>query len=465
MAYLTRGKCSLAALALFGLALAAPGTHAGTLKTLYTFCQAANCTDGNIPNTGVIAGADGNLYGVTEAGGAWGQGALFELVPNAKRTKWTERVLHSFCYRNHFGCPDGAVPNGGLIQDTSGALYGVTYQGGTSLNEGIAYKLSPPAPGATKWALAILHKFCRKSGCADGQEPSNKLTYAGAETGALYDGTSPLYGVAGGGSLGGGIVYTLTPQSGAWSYRIIHAFNADPNSLDASSPHSDLLMDAAGNIYGSSLAGGASAPAGNSYGTVFKLTPRNRGTRWTERLLTSFYCDPETYPVCQNGIGPDGGLAVDETGALVEATVGGGPENAACNLQGCGLIFRTDPNGGGETTLHTFCNDANCSDGAQSAAGMGTATHFGPLVLDASGTLFGATQFGGAHGKGALFSLSGTTYSVLYDFCTLGNCADGADPSAVILDASGNIYGTASQGGQTGPGGPANGGVVFEYLP
>ena len=222
MAYLTNGKHSFIALSLALLGWV-PATHAdaGTLKTLYTFCQEANCVDGNIPNTGVIAGADGNLYGVTELGGAWNQGALFELVPNAKRTKWTERVLHNFCYKNQSGCPDGAVPNGGLIQDMSGALYGVTYQGGTSLNEGVAYKLSPPTAGETKWTLTVLHKFCRKSDCVDGLEPANKLTYAGAETGAPYDGTSPLYGVAGGGPGNDGMVYSLTPQDGAWAYKII----------------------------------------------------------------------------------------------------------------------------------------------------------------------------------------------------------------------------------------------------
>jgi len=435
-------------------ATASGSACAYTLKTLYTFCQQANCADGSIPGSGVIMDSNGHLFGTTTFGGPGAHGTIFELIPNAKKTKWNEKTIYTFCQRAQ-DCPDGAVPNGGLIVDTAGALYGVTYQGGPA-NEGVAYKLSPNASGRN-WKLKVLHRFCTKLNCVDGVEPNHKLTYAGAAGGAPYDGVSPLYGIAGG--LGpinsSGLVFQLTPQSGKWDYKIVHAFCGGVCTDDGASPETDLIVDGAGDIYGVTDSGGAGGG-----GVAFELIPNARKTKWTETILHAF--DAETS--LTNGYTPAGGLVMDASGNLWGTTVYGGINSNYCALQSCGVVFELASGQAGftESGVHGFCQEANCTDGAQTAAGHGSNTKFGPLVTDGSGNFFGATSVGGANGKGTLYAWNGSTYTVLYDFCQLSECTDGIDPSAVIRDSAGNLYGTTSDGGN-GPSG--NDGTVFELTP
>src|ERR1700722_7656998 len=127
----------------------------GTETTLYTFCPLANCPDGQEPAGGLILDSSGNLYGMTEGGGAQGSGTVFELAPNG-----TETVLYSFCSRKN--CSDGSFPVPGLVMDSAGNLYGTTQYGGKGGNQlGVVFRLAPN--GVEK----VLHNFCSQANCAD----------------------------------------------------------------------------------------------------------------------------------------------------------------------------------------------------------------------------------------------------------------------------------------------------------
>ncbi len=268
-----------------GLLIAAgpwSAASAYTLKTLYSFCAKTNCPDGNTPTGGLLMDASGDLYGTTVGGGlsAFVSGTVFELVPNAKKTKWKEKVLYEFCAQAN--CADGEEPTSTLIADKSGDLYGTTSAGGKT-GHGLAFELMPNAK-RTKWKLKVLYNFCSVGGasCLDGDAFSPLehagLTYAGAATGVPYDGTSPLYGttiqgaVGTDGGLGPGVVFELTPGKKKWSETVIHVFcQAISTCKDGLNPVAGLIVDAAGNLYGTTL-NGRLGGVGNG-GTVFEVSP------------------------------------------------------------------------------------------------------------------------------------------------------------------------------------------------
>jgi uncharacterized repeat protein (TIGR03803 family) len=234
----------------------------------------------------------------------------------------------------------------------------------------------------------------------------------------------------------------LTPKTGGgWTERVLHLFN--DNGKDGWEPEAGLVVDAAGSLYGTTYFGGA-----NNAGMVFKLTP-NQGGGWSERILYSFSND---------GTGdPGAGLIFDPAGNLYGTT------NASYNGGCVGTVFELRPTGGGrwaEKTLHTF--------GGNGTGGCGP---LGNLVFDASGNLYGTTEFGGTYGYGIVFELvpkpSGAwTESILHVFKNDGT--DGKFPlSGVIFDAAGNLYGTTWQGGSgTNCGQGVTGcGTVYELSP
>ena len=202
--------------ALFGLLLAPFSAHAAkawTYTLLHNFCTQGDCADGGFPTTGLARDARGNLFGVTETGGAHNAGVVFELERHAKN--YAFKVLHDFC----FSCGDGAFPVGSPIADVNGNLYGTTLGGGAH-DCGVAFKLTP----ATK-KLKILHDFCTLNG--DGNALDYALSYMGKSSGALYDGISPLYGTtANGGANDHGTVFSLTPKGERWKLKTLYAFCA-----------------------------------------------------------------------------------------------------------------------------------------------------------------------------------------------------------------------------------------------
>jgi uncharacterized repeat protein (TIGR03803 family) len=226
--------------------------------------------------------------------------------------------------------------------------------------------------------------------------------------------------------------------SAAPTETVLHSF---PGGSDGGNPQAGLIADSAGNLYGTTFNGGAS-----NYGAVFKLTPGG-----TEKVLYSFTGG-------SNGNNPSSGLTADSTGNLYGTTFYGGASNY-------GAVFKLAP-GGTETVLYSF--KGGTSDGANPWSGS--------LIADSSGNLYGTTQYGGAFAPtigastGTVFQLSppataggAWTERVLYNFCSLPSCSDGAVPySGLIADSSGNLYGTTGLGGASGA---SNYGVVFKLAP
>jgi len=412
----------------------APAASAYTEKTLHSFCTESDCGDGETPRDGLLMDSSGDLYGTTEFGGKYNKGLLFKLIPNAKKTKYTEHILKNFCAKA--GCPDGTYPDSELIMDVDGNIYGTT-EGGGKHADGAVFKMRPVANG---WAFSIIHSFCGSPpNCPDGGVPYGGLAYAGQASGALWDGISPLFGTT---SLGGaqnkGIVYELSPGNSGWTTKVLHSFNPS-GGVDSAYP-GPLLVDSSGNLFGVTYLGGA-----NGAGVLYRLAA---GT-WKETTLHNFCAEPD----CTDGNGGMGRLAMDAAGNIFGVAIDGGSGANCPEPNGCGVAFERTATGKYQV-IYDFCSKANCKDGIEPAAG---------LVLDGSGNLLGPTHIGGMTSFGTVFMLSNGskwTEQTLYNFCSAQTCSDGSNPVApVIVDAHGNIYGTASQTGADG------GGSVFKLTP
>ena len=416
------------AAAAMALALVLPaGASAYTLKTLHSYCYTPNfpnCVDGDRPVAGLLRDGSGNLYGTTSNGGKYGGGLVFKLVPGGG--KYSEYALHAFCAKAN--CTDGRVPESDLIMDVDGNLYGTAASGG-KYNRGVVFRLTHRESG---WGFAVLHNFCA-NGCTNGFEPGAGLTYEGQASGALYDGASPLYGTAwGGGQYDNGTAYQLTHNGSLWKHIVIHNFKTS-NSPDA------LVMDPTGNLFGTT-------PFGGRYGggLMYELAS---GT-WKQTVLHEF-CGTLH---CADGKEPHGRLALDAAGNLFGTTYEQGSGSNCAVSDGCGVVFERTADGR-YRVLHDFCSRANCADGSGPLAG---------LIVHGS-TLFGTTNWGGdaVNSVGTVFKLAidSRTESVLYSFCN-ANCDDGEHPQApVIMDKSGNLFGTTSFYGAR------EGGTVFELKP
>jgi uncharacterized repeat protein (TIGR03803 family) len=349
-------------------------------QVLYKFCPQVGCTDGTNPNAGLIMDGSGNLYGTAENGGSHSGGTVFKLAPSG--TGWAETVLYSFCAQT--SCPDGYFPQGSLILDGSGNLYGTASAGGNSQNLGVVYRL---APSGTSWVESVLYSFCAQGGtaCTDGGYPVGGL---------IMDGSGSLYGTTNqGGSTGRGTVYKIAPVSQGWAHTVLYNFCSQTNCVDGRNPVAGLIMDGSGNLYGTTFNGGSHG----SGGTVFKLAPS--GTGWAETVLYSF-CG-QGGNACTDGGFPLTDLIMDAAGDLYGTTISGGSDSA-------GAVFRVAPSGSGwtEAVLYSFCSQSSCADGAAPHAGM---------IMDGAGRLYGTTFTGGNYNCGTsnagpcgtVFQLSG----------------------------------------------------------
>jgi uncharacterized repeat protein (TIGR03803 family) len=235
----------------------------------------------------------GNLYGTTQYGGTnGGYGTVFKLDANGKLS-----LLYSFA-----GTPDGDDPYAGLLRDKAGNLYGTTQYGGTNGGYGTVFKLS------SKGKLTLLHSF---AGTPDGVNPL---------AGLLMDAAGNLYGTTYyGGTKGGfGTVFKLNTKG---KLNLLHSFAGMP---DGQNPYSRLIRDAAGNLYGTTFYGGTAG-----YGAVFKLDTAGKLT-----VLHSFNDAPD-------GAHPIGGLVLDKAGNLYGTTSDGG--DLSCGFSGCGTVFKVTP--------------------------------------------------------------------------------------------------------------------------
>jgi uncharacterized repeat protein (TIGR03803 family) len=380
-------------------AIALPAQIA-TLTTIHRFCSQSGCPDGANPSAGLVQATNGDLYGTTDSGGTGNGGTIFKIAPGGTLT-----TLYSFCSQTN--CTDGFYPYGGLVQAANGDLYGTTQYGGTN-NYGTIFKITP---GGT---LTTLYTFCSQT-CADGAEP-----FAGLVQAANGD----LYGTTIGGGANGndGTVFKIT-QGGTLT--TLYSFCSQTNCTDGDQPVAGLVQAANGDLYGTTIGGGA-----NDDGTIFKITPG--GTLTT---LYSF-CSQTN---CTDGFYPLGGLVQAANGDFYGTTYGGG-------ANGGGTAFKITP-GGTLTTLYSFCSQTNCTDGGGLEAG---------LVQAADGDLYGTTYGYGAYGGGTVFKITpGGTLTTLYSFCSHG-CTDGRHPYAgLVQDTNGDFYGTTHEGASN------NGGTVF----
>ncbi|HWW15389.1 MAG TPA: choice-of-anchor tandem repeat GloVer-containing protein [Candidatus Dormibacteraeota bacterium] len=235
----------------------------------------------------------------------------------------------------------------------------------------------------------------------------------------LMDSAGDLFGTtSGGGSLPGanGTVYELVKSSGSYTQRILYDFGA--TSSDGVNPFAGVIMDSAGNLYGTTYAGGAAGK-----GTVFELV--NSGGNYTEKVLYSFGATNS------DGINPQSGVIMDSAGNLYGTAYGG--------AFGVGTVFELVNASGSytEKILYSFAGAPGDGNGPIS------------LLMDSAGNLFGATLGGGTHGEGVLFELvnaSGSyTEKVLYNFA--GPPSDGRNPTGLLMDSAGNLYGTTELGG------------------
>jgi uncharacterized repeat protein (TIGR03803 family) len=393
------------------------------------------------------------------------------------------QVLHRF--RGN----DGEYPYyGNLILDTAGNLYGTTYYGGDysgvcGYGCGTVFKLTQMNG---KWTETVLHEF--QDNGQDGYYPIGDLAIDAA--GDLYGTTTE------GGAHLAGAVFMLAPNAdGSYSESVIYSFCSVEDCLDGAGPEAGLILDVAGNLYGTTAGGGdvyggvvfrlspdgsgawkekvlyslVGAYEGGSYagvtfdkagnlygttkggscfsgGTVFKLSPRKQAD-WYYTLLYRFSQGGK------DGACPSASVVLDPAGNLYSTTSGGGEYDA-------GVVFGLTPRSHGywkETVIHDF----NINDGAQPYAG---------LVRDAAGNLYGTLAYGGRNGLGSIFKLTPTGHGqgpewamkVLLNF----DGEDGIYPySGLTLDAAGNLYGATYYGGNLSDCDYTGCGVIFEITP
>jgi uncharacterized repeat protein (TIGR03803 family) len=394
---------------LFALACssAIPSTSAAQVPT-YKLVHTFTGTDGADPEAGVLLYGS-EIYGTTYGGGAFGVGTAFKIEMNG-----TESVLHSFS--------GYAGPEAGLIPGASGTpsgttLYGTTLEGGAD-GIGTVFKMD------TEGRYSVLHSF----GGPEGSYP-----YAGLvrDPGGEFYGTtlgdiSCIYGCG-----------TVFKMDAAGNVTLLYGFRA---GSDGAQPYGGLVRDAAGNLFGTTVSGGTSNCAGEGCGVVFKVDSTGN-----ETVLYRFTGGSD-------GGNPLSGLIRGADGNLYGTTSSGGAFLS-------GTVFKLDMLGQ-ETVLYDFTGGA---DGG---------SPFGGLIQDASGSFYGTTEFGGATsctifgipGCGTVFKLdTSSRETVLYRF---PGGRDGATPIAGLSqDARGNLYGTASQGGDLACGSGLGCGVVFELNP
>ncbi len=366
-------------------------------------------THGAYPLGNLIADKSGNLYGTASGGGVisaclGGCGNVFELSPTQNGT-WIEKVLYTFQ-----GSSDGGTPNGTLIVDKNNNLYG-TFIGDDGSPPGI-FELTRGSNGS--WSKKNIYLFSQGF-----VTPNGYLT---------IDAAGNIYGAdQWGGSFGDGEVFELSPTvGGSWIETSIHSFSfSDGNGFD---PFGGVIVDSKGNLYGTTLQGGASRA-----GTVFELSPQTNG-QWTESLLYSFTLEDD-------GGSPESPLTFDASGNLYGTTyVGGIVTNAY------GTVFKLTPNSNGswsESLLYVF---GGHPDGQNPT---------GPVVFDSHGNLYGAAFEGGGScnvpGCGIVFQLQPQaqglwTETILYEFAS---ALQGSSPLAGVLldEAHQRLFVTSEYGG------------------
>jgi len=341
------------------------------------------------PNAGVVLDSSGNLYGTTASQGT--AGIVYEIEASGK-----VKSLYAFP-----PAAGGTYPTGPLTLDKAGNLYGATGDGGGRANAGVVYKLSPAGKETVIYSFA--------GGPADGELPTN---------GVVLDAAGNIYGATwAGGADNYGTIYKLTPSG---KETVLHSFTG---GADGAIP-TGIALDSAGNLYGTAALGGTGSLTGTQEGVVFEIDAAgNFSVRYSFTGLS-------------DGGLPEGGVVLDSAGNLYGTTLYGGV--------GAGVIFKIDP-AGAYSVLHTFQG----LDGGDPYAGV---------TLDSAGNLYGTCEAGGPKDGGTVYKLDAAgNYSVVYAF---PQSPAGTPLAGVAVDAAGNLYGTLP--GSPEYLGPGSYGQVYE---
>jgi uncharacterized repeat protein (TIGR03803 family) len=362
----------------------------------------------------------GNFYGTTRGYGAYNAGSVFEVFPNGSEY---EATLYSFT-----GGADGSYPGySPVTPDKKGNLYGTTACGGAN-GCGVVFELTPEG---VNWTESVLYSFPPAPG--NNENDNNCTPLYGViidKAGHLYGTTS--YGVISqGGSTGhGGAVFELIKSAGVWKEKLLYTY--------AYGSDSGLTMDAAGNLYGI-------AANSDDYPYLFELSPNGKGG-WNPTVIY-------TFTNFKKGTSPTATPVLDAAGNLYGTTGAGG----AYEYGASGVVYEASPITTGKKAGQWTYKVLFSFNGRKQGGSL-----FGGVVLDASGDIYGTTQYGGKLSDGTVFELvppvagkSNYTENVLMNF----NGEDGSDPVAGVTLYDGNLYGTTSQGGAY------SAGVVFEVTP
>ena len=432
--------------ALIALVFGCAGLAAGQSEFLvYSFPYSSHSTPaGCQPQGKLIADSAGNLYGTTEQCGV-GAGTVFKLTrPVPPKEQWIETTLYSFT-GGVTSSSDGRSPQSALVFDAAGNIYGTALGGTTGF--GVVFELSPPAVAGDPWVESILHNF--QGGLTDGSLSNS----TGIAAGVVFDNAGNLYGVApfGGSAIqsglcqgGCGVVYMLTPPAspgGTWTETVLHSFKVRQGAII---PVGTPIFDSKGNLYGATE--GDALQSESVPGAVYRLTPPTvAGGSWIFKLLYSFSGTDV----------PRSNLTFHNKGRLYGTTANGGVYNA-------GTAFELVPPAvaGGTWTENVLHNFGNGTDGAQPIA---------DVVFDKVGNLYSTTWVGGSgatdfncesRGCGTLFELSPPTSeggdwteTILHSFGTPNSRTDGSQPiGGPIVWKNGVLFGTTQLGGKGGVG-------------
>lgn len=342
------------------------------LTPLYSF-KGQNGDDGAGPDSPVVIGSDGTLYGTTISGGPYnfcqvlgsyyGCGIVFSLKPHptvqpSPLTPWIETQIYQFTLD-----PDGAYPRNNIVFDAAGNLYGTGANGGTFL--GVVWQLSPSHGGWSETPIFTFTDIYNPLGAA----PESGVVFG--PDGNLY-GTTSAWGYNESGCCGA--VFQLVRSGGQWTANALYDFT---NGADGSTPYAGVISDAAGNLYGATTTGGA-----NNGGTVFELSTDGNGS-YNYQTVYSFT------GTAGQATGPYANLTLDSSGNLYGTTYLDG-------RYGWGSVFKLSPSHGNwtYTSLHDFTGGV---DGASPRC---------TLVFDIHGNLYGTTTIGGTNGQGVIFEIT-----------------------------------------------------------
>jgi len=394
----------------------------GTYAVLHNFGDGTVANDGAMPTAGLVEGADGNYYGMTQNGGVYGFGTVFRITPQGAVT-----ILHSFAGTS-ITPHDGAIPSASLVLASDGNFYGTTVYGGTAAN-GTLFRISPAG------VYAVLHNFRDGSVTNDGSEPYTALLQAS-------DGN--LYGTTVSGGSGYGTLYQLTLQGG---YAQLRSFGDGSYAADPEYP-SALVQGSDGSLYGT-----ATKATSTPKEIAFKMTTQGAPT------ILHVFGDGSVYDDgASSGVSPPVGLVLGADGNFYGTTTWGGNPPVTGN----GVAFQMTP-AGAVTIIHAFFNGQVAYDGVEPSA---------PLCRGLDGNLYGTTTYGGVSGNGSAFQLfltngianplaitSTTPPAVLagspinFAFAAEGSPAPkvtltgGSLPPGLALSSGGNLTGTPTATG------------------